>query len=114
MTRHSDQDTAIHVLRKAVGDFVATRKWTKYHVPKDLALSIVLEAAELLEIWQWTGEDCWYGQCDERIAEEVADIVIYCLSLCNVLGIDLTQAVLAKVQKNAEKYPVGGEDPWKR
>lgn len=88
-------------LSKSVAQFVKDREWSKYHTPKNLVMSIAIEAAELMENYQWADtEDL------QAVTEEVADVVIYCIALCNVLGIDLEQAVLEKIAKNGIKYPV--------
>ena len=84
------------------------RNWKKYHNPKDLAVSIVLEASELLEIFQWVKEEDSYEVAEknrERVEEEIADILIYVIYLSDVLGIDLERAVAEKIKKNEEKYP---------
>lgn len=100
-----DQFTTIQFLRDSVANFNAAREWQDYHAPRNLAESISIEAAELLECFQW-GPD-WpdrESQKDE-LADELADVLIYCLSFANVCEIDVTSAVLEKLQKNAEKYP---------
>ena len=89
--------------------FRDVRGWKKYHNPKDLAASIVIEASELLEIFQWVSEEESYDVARrniERVREEVADILIYLIYLADVLQIDLEYAVLEKLKKNEEKYPV--------
>ncbi|ADC66423.1 pyrophosphatase [Ferroglobus placidus DSM 10642] len=85
------------------------RGWKKYHNPKDLAASIVIEASELLEIFQWVSEEESYEEARrniERVKEEVADILIYLIYLADVLQIDLEEAVIEKLKKNEEKYPI--------
>lgn len=106
-----DLEVTLHKLKALVKDFVAKRGWEKYHNPKDLAEAICIEAAELLEIFQWsTVEEAlsWRNDASkiEAIEEEVADVLIYCLSMANTLGIDLSEAVFRKLKKNEEKYPV--------
>ena len=85
------------------------RDWRQFHNPKDLAISVAIEAGELLEEFQWKNK----GQAErhasanrEAIADEIADVAIYLYELADVLGIDLRQAILAKLGKNAVKYPV--------
>ena len=92
----------ISELKKLVARFRDERDWKKYHTPKDLSLSISIEAAELLELFQWRD-----GHCDkERLEEEMADVMIYLLSLADVADIDLGEAVIKKLEKNEEKYPL--------
>ena len=91
--------------------FREERDWARFHHPKDLAISITLEAAEFLELFQWKDRD----EIREMLlrpeylgaaGEELADILILVLSASDALGIDLYDAVLRKIRKNAEKYPV--------
>ncbi|MDN5342482.1 MULTISPECIES: nucleotide pyrophosphohydrolase [Oceanotoga] len=89
--------------------FVEERDWNQYHNPKDLIISLNLEAAELLEIFQWKDEkEVKQVLSDERehIEEEVADVAIYLMEFCNYLGIDLYEAIDKKIVKNGIKYPV--------
>lgn len=86
--------------------FREERDWSQFHNPKDLAISINLEAAELLEEFQWSGSDLHVVAKKDCMIEEVADVVIYCIYLADVLGIDLSQAVSDKIDANAKKYPV--------
>ena len=106
----SDGKTTILELRERVHTFVSDRDWTKYHNPKDLAMSIAIEASELMEVFQWAGEDEVASLTRDnagsaRVQAELADVVIYCLSLANVAGIDVAQAVVRKIGRNEEKYP---------
>ena len=85
------------------------RDWKQFHNPKDLAVSISIEAAELLELFQWqTGEESarFAAESRERVSEEIADVAIYLVKLADITGIDLAQAIEAKLEKNASKYPV--------
>jgi len=90
--------------------FRRDRDWEQFHSPKDLAISLSIEAAELLEWFQWrTNEEIDAQlQTDKRIAleDELADVAVYLSYLCHDLGIDLDQAIANKVAKNAEKYPI--------
>jgi NTP pyrophosphatase (non-canonical NTP hydrolase) len=108
----TDASTCVAELRKLIADFIAARDWQRYHDAKNLAMSVAIEAGELMEHFQWTRNDelaALLAQPDERdkIADELADIACYLLSLANVLDIDLSAAVQAKVAKNCDKYPVG-------
>ena len=92
--------------RKRILAFRDDRNWKQFHNPKDLAISISLEAAELLECFQWSGADTEVRAKKAAMTEELSDVVIYALLLADRLGIDLDAAVNAKVAKNAAKYPV--------
>jgi NTP pyrophosphatase (non-canonical NTP hydrolase) len=104
---YNDNNTTIQTLKIAVRKFVEDREWTKYHTPRNLAESIAIEASELLELYQWglngTTEDSARAG---KVEEELADVVIYCIGLANVMGIDLVNAILDKMRKNEEKYPI--------
>ena len=91
---------------KRILAFRDDRNWKQFHNPKDLAISISLEAAELLECFQWSGADTEVRAKKAAMTEELSDVVIYALLLADHLGIDLDAAVNAKVAKNAAKYPV--------
>ena len=91
--------------QKAIS-FREARDWAQFHNPKDLAISISLEAAELLEAFQWSGEDLVVSDKKPHITEELADVVIYCIYLADALGVDLADIVSAKVDANDLKYPV--------
>ncbi len=82
------------------------RDWKQFHNPKDLAISISLEAAELLEVFQWSGEDTGFGGKTEKIAEELADVVNYCVLMADACNLDLDEIVQKKIAVNAKKYPV--------
>lgn len=82
------------------------RNWKQFHNPKDLAISISLEAAELLEVFQWSADDVNCEGKKDKIREELADVVNYCVLMADACGLDLDEIVLEKVKKNNEKYPV--------
>ena len=82
------------------------REWKQFHNPKDLAISISLEASELLEVVQWSGADTSSKNKIEKIKEELADVVNYCILMADACGLDLDEIVQAKIEKNNEKYPV--------
>jgi NTP pyrophosphatase (non-canonical NTP hydrolase) len=89
-------------------EFAAQRDWEKFHTPKNLAMSIAIEAAEIMELVQWTSSSETFGDTavDSPIAEEIADVFSYLLRLASVLEIDLAKALALKIKKNAIKYPV--------
>lgn len=82
------------------------RDWKQFHNPKDLAISISLEAAELLEVFQWSAEDVKCEKKMDKIREELADVVNYCILMADACGLDLDEIVREKVRRNNEKYPV--------
>lgn len=106
----ADETTTIAKLRRLLADFVAEREWEKYHDPKNLSMAIAIETAELMEHFQWVrNEELPELLADEQrrreIADEVADITCFLLSLANALELDLSSAVEQKLLKNAAKYP---------
>lgn len=82
------------------------RNWKQFHNPKDLAISISLEAAELLENFQWSGTDLNVPERSEKIAEEIADVLIYSVLMADAMSLDISEIILSKLEKNAEKYSV--------
>ena len=82
------------------------RNWSQFHNPKDLAISISLEAAELLELFQWSNSDEVVENNYQELQDELADILIYCTLMADKLDIDLDEAVMKKLEKNEKKYPV--------
>ena len=82
------------------------RNWKQFHNPKDLAISISLEAAELLENFQWSGADLIVPEKSEKIADELADVLIYCTLMADAMVLDMTEIVVDKLKKNSEKYSV--------
>lgn len=96
-----NQETIDQVLK-----FRDDRNWKQFHNPKDLAISISLEAAELLEIFQWSGEDVYCKEKMDQIREELADVLNYSILMAGACGLDLDEIIRDKVKKNNEKYPV--------
>lgn len=106
-----DTTTTVADLRAAVDAFVAERDWRSYHDAKNLSMALAIEAAELMEHFQWIRNeevDAWLRDPERRAAvvEEIADVTCYTLALVNALGVDLAEAVQSKLVKNAAKYPV--------
>ena len=95
------QETINQVLK-----FRDDRNWKQFHNPKDLAISISLEAAELLEVFQWSAADVTCADKMDKIREELADVVNYCVLMADACGLDLDEIVQAKIKRNNEKYPV--------
>lgn len=95
----------IKALVQKIDDFRDERNWRPHHNPKDLAISLSIEASELLEAFQWrTSEEAWEENL-ENIKEEIADVLIYALTLCSELNVDVEEIVVDKIRKNGEKYP---------
>ena len=82
------------------------RNWKQFHNPKDLALSICLEAAELLEVFQWSGADTVCEEKKDRIREELADVLNYCILMADACNLDMDEIVQEKIKDNNAKYPV--------
>lgn len=95
------QETIDQVLK-----FRDDRNWKQFHNPKDLALSISLEAAELLEVFQWSGADTVCESKKDKIKEELADVLNYCILMADVCGLDMDKIVQEKIKRNNTKYPV--------
>ena len=89
-------------LKKAFREFNDERDWHQFHTPDNLAKSICIEAAELLECFQWSAEDF----DKEHVCEELADVLSYCIMLADAIDVDINAIVLAKIEKNRLKYPV--------
>ena len=82
------------------------RDWKQFHNPKDLAISISLESAELLEVFQWSGSDVSGENKKDKIKEELADVINYCVLMADACNLDIDQIVQDKIKKNNEKNPV--------
>lgn len=82
------------------------RDWKQFHNPKDLAISISLEASELLEVFQWSGADVTCDKKIDKIKEELADVINYCFLMADACNLDVDQIVQEKIKRNNEKYPV--------
>ncbi|WP_282698002.1 nucleotide pyrophosphohydrolase [Streptomyces sp. CC208A] len=100
-------------LQRRLADFAAARDWQPYHTPKNLAAALSVEAAELLEIFQWlTPEQAGKVMEDpdsaHRVTDEVADVLAYLLQFCTVLGIDPLTALAAKIDRNELRFPPHG------
>ena len=91
---------------KQVLKFRDDRDWKQFHNPKDLVISISLEAAELLEVFQWSGTDVSSNNKLDKMKEELADVINYCILMADACNLDLDEIIQAKVKRNSEKYPV--------
>jgi NTP pyrophosphatase (non-canonical NTP hydrolase) len=97
------------VLRQALRQFAEARDWDQFHSPKNLAIALSVEAAELLEHFQWVSETESAALSPERreqVRYEMADVLLYLIRLADKLNVDLAAAAAEKLQLNAEKYPV--------
>ncbi|MFT5367648.1 MAG: dCTP diphosphatase [Candidatus Latescibacterota bacterium] len=107
----ADRETTVGDLREAVQKFVSARKWEGFHNPKNLAMSIAIEAAEIMEHFQWItideGRELMKGdEARAEVADELADVMIYCLSFANATGIDVSEAILKKLARNEGRFPI--------
>lgn len=110
LLKYNDSNAKIEDLKNKIREFLRERDWEKYHNPKDLAEGICVEAAELLQLFQWmSAEEVRVFKEKpskvERLKEELADVIIYCLSMANAMNIDLASSVLHKLESNRKKYP---------
>ncbi|MBT2479368.1 nucleotide pyrophosphohydrolase [Streptomyces sp. ISL-94] len=100
-------------LQCRLADFAAARGWQPYHTPKNLAVALSVEAAELVEIFQWLTPEQSAAVMEtpetaHRVADEVADVLAYLLQFCEVLGVDVLDALAAKIERNELRFPVTG------
>lgn len=104
-----DQRPSVGELLVKLEEFVRERDWDQFHTPKNLAVSISIESAELLEHFQWVADSRPSSLTESKrgeVADEAADIYLYLLLFCRKFGIDLNSVALEKLRKNAERYPV--------
>jgi len=96
-------------LKTRLREFVAARDWEQFHSPKNLSMALAVEAAELLEPFQWLTEEQSRSLTDAQraaVVQEIADVQIYLVRLADTLGVDIDKAVAAKMALNEKKYPV--------
>lgn len=100
---------SLHQLRERINAFVAERDWAQFHTPKNLAMAMIVEAAELVEQFQWdtpSESQVLTPEKREAVSHELADTFVYLLRIAEVLQIDLVEAAHQKIDLNAKKYPV--------
>lgn len=107
----NDTTTTVAELRKLLEQFVDARDWQQFHSPKNISMALAIEAAELMEHFQWIEVDASRQIADDpatlaEVKEELADVASYALAMANALDIDLAEAIENKMAKNAIKYPV--------
>ncbi|MFB7254377.1 nucleotide pyrophosphohydrolase [Streptomyces nojiriensis] len=100
-------------LQRRLAQFAAARGWEPYHTPKNLAVALSVEASELVEIFQWltpeqSAKIMEKPESAHRVADEVADVLAYLLQFCGVLGVDVLDALAAKIERNELRFPVRG------
>ncbi|KAK6128174.1 hypothetical protein DH2020_013081 [Rehmannia glutinosa] len=105
------KDVSLQQLKDMLAEFARVRGWEQYHSPRNLLLALVGEVGELSEIFQWKGEverglPNWSPDDKEHLEEELSDVLLYLVQLADVCGLDLGQAALTKILKNARKYPI--------
>lgn len=110
LLKYNDSNAKMENLKVEVREFLLERDWEKFHNPKDLAEGICVEAAELLRLFQWMSPEEVQAFKDDpsgigRLKEELADVLIYCLSMANAMNIDLASSVIRKLEINRKKYP---------
>jgi dCTP diphosphatase len=106
----TDTTTTIAELKELVREFVDQRDWRQFHAPKNLSMSLCIEAAELMEHFQWISAEESRRVADDRarlaaVGDELADVLCYALAMSNELGLDLSAAIRRKMRKNERKYP---------
>lgn len=105
-----DQSTTVQTLKDLFRKFVADRNWEQFHSPKNLVMSLAVETAELMEHFLWMDNEPSRTAMDDpatrqAVSDEIADVAGQVFCLCNALGLDLSQIVAAKMEKNIQKYP---------
>jgi NTP pyrophosphatase (non-canonical NTP hydrolase) len=106
----ADQTTTVQALKDLYGQFVADRDWERFHSPKNLAMSLAVETAELMEHFLWIDNEASREVLNDpvrraAVADEIADVAGHIFCLCNSLGLDLSDTIAAKMKKNVVKYP---------
>jgi len=99
----------IELIQKQLSEFAQDRDWEQFHTPKNLTMALSVEASELVEVFQWLTPEQSNNLTDKQmtsVEEEVADVAIYLLRLCDVLDIDIESSVMDKIKVNSDKYPV--------
>ena len=109
MTSITQSSDSIDALRARINQFVKERDWGQFHSPKNLAMAMIVEAGEVVELFQWMTEQqsrCLDEATKEQVGQELSDTFVYLLRIAEVCGIDLIEAANKKIDLNAKKYPV--------
>ena len=107
----------IQEIQMRLKQFASERDWEQYHSPKNLSMALSVEAAELMEIFQWVGAEesrkvVNHADTLAQVVDEIADICIYAIRLADITGIDIESAINRKIDRNIEKYPVDLDRHW--
>ncbi|MBO93431.1 MAG: NTP pyrophosphohydrolase [Opitutales bacterium] len=108
---NTDTDTTLRELKERIRAFSQARDWEQFHVPKNLAMALAAEVGELMESFLWIDAEESRLLCDDpvkraEVEEELADVLIYTLRFADVAGLDATKAIMKKMARNEERYPV--------
>ncbi len=108
---NTDTDTTLRELKERIRAFSQARDWEQFHVPKNLAMALAAEVGELMESFLWVDAEESRLLCDDpvkraEVEEELADVLIYTLRFADVAGLDATKAIMKKMARNEERYPV--------
>jgi dCTP diphosphatase len=111
MDNLTDGETTVAELKRRVLNFARERDWEQFHTPKNLSMALAAESGELMEHFLWSTSEqsraiAAQAGKREKIAEELADVVIYALEFANMTGLDLAATIQRKMAANAEKYPI--------
>jgi NTP pyrophosphatase (non-canonical NTP hydrolase) len=111
MSDFTDANTTLQDLKTRILAFAKERDWEQFHAPKNLSMALAAEAGELMEHFLWATPDASHTVAQDavrraKIAEELADVVIYALEFANITGLDVAAAIETKMAANARKYPV--------
>ena len=109
-SKTTDQETSLADLKQVVAEFVQERDWEQFHSPKNISMALAIEAAELMEHFQWISMDESRSCCDDadklqEVGEELADCICYLLAMANQLNLDISTSLQQKMKKNRLKYP---------
>ena len=109
--KKNDNDMTIGELKQLLIRFRNERRWKKFHTPKSFAQSLSIESSELMELLLWKSDaevavNFKKDKFREKVEDEIADILCYCLNFANSAGIDLARTITRKIKKNAKKYPI--------
>ncbi|MER5777912.1 nucleotide pyrophosphohydrolase [Streptomyces sp. NPDC002039] len=113
MSDTQPREERLYLLQRRLAEFAAARDWAPYHTPKNLAVALSVEASELVEIFQWLTPEqsarvMEKPESAHRVADEVADVLAYLLQFCEVLGVDVLDALAAKIERNELRFPAPG------